>query len=634
MKKLLALLLLLSLIFSYTACSAKKNGNTDGGESTETPGDNNGNGTTDTPTGITVVVPEYKDYGRDTVDFNKLVYSRPNIQSLIDAFAAVTAGVEGGLNTVDANIESIRTLEVPLETVRSMYSLAQIYNNSDSSVAYWQNEYEYISTNYPRLTQAIEDLLVACARSEDKVIFEQAYFGYSLDEYVDGGIYTDDVVELMAEEARLESEYSSLSTANVKIVYNGTDSNARWEGTVDEVIEKAREYYQNDDRKYETCLVAIDEYYQAARESKEQDLLIELIKVRRLIADELGYSSYSELAYDGMGYDYTAEEMFGLLSDIGRYVTPVMNDLYATVLQSYFISNREPAVSSTVVINTLYEVYSKLGGDYKDAYSYMLQHGLYNIADYSSNRYGGAFTAYIDTNNSPFIFMTSTGFIDDFNTLSHEFGHFLDGYINYGDDASLAISEISSQALELLTLTKLKNNVSAASYVYLEYYTMFTFLYNVLMTQSCYSAFEHMVYELEYDEITKDKLEHLVDEAYVLIFGEGAVNLDRVDLSHMTIAHTILYPFYVESYVTSGIVSLDIFFAESARTGNAGDGFALYEALINRTTEELDFVAQLEAVGIDSPFLKNKVKEIADNVNFQIVGKHYYTESDNYIGAA
>ena len=107
-----------------------------------------------------------------------------------------------------------------------------------------------------------------------------------------------------------------------------------------------------------------------------------------------------------------------------------------------------------------------------------------------------------------------------------------------------------------------------------------------------------------------------------------------VGLSHMTIAHTILYPFYVESYVTSGIVSLDIFFAESARTGNAGDGFALYEALIKRGNEELDFVAQLEAVGIDSPFSRSKIKEIADNVNFQIVGKHYYTESDNYIGAA
>lgn len=632
MKKLLALLLLFSLIFSYTACSTKKNDN--GNNDTVTPDDNGGDQGSTLPSGLTIVVPEYKDYGRDTVDFDKLVYSRPNMQSLIDAFADVTAKIAGGENTVEADIASIRTLEVPLETVRAMYSLAQIYNNSDSSIEYWQKEYEYISTSYPRLTQAIEDLLVACARSEGKTAFEENYFGYSLDEYVNGGIYTDAVVALMAEEARLESEYSSLSTASVKIVYKGTDQNARWEGTVDEVIEKAREYYKNDDRKYETCLVAINEYYQAAREVMEQDILIELIKVRRLIADELGYTSYSVLAYDGMGYDYTASEMFALLSDIGKYVTPVLNDLYASVLQSYFISNKEPTVNSTVMINTLYEVYSGLGGDYKDAYSYMLQHGLYNISEYSSNRYSGAFTSYIDTNNSPFIFMTSSGFIDDYNTLAHEFGHFLDGYINYGDDASLAISEISSQGLELLTLTKLKNNVPAASYVYLEYYTMFTYLYNVLMTQSCYSAFEHMVYELEYDEITKDKLEELVDEAYVLIFGEGTVNLDMVGLSHMTIAHTILYPFYVESYVTSGIVSLDIFFAESARTGNAGDGFALYEALIRRGNEELDFVAQLEAVGIDSPFSRSKIKEIADNVNFQIVGKHYYKESDNYIGAA
>ena len=628
MKKLIALLLALSMLLGLCACARP-----DGGDEATQPDagteDNGGS----TSTGITVVVPEYKDYGRDTVDFDKLVYSRPNMQSVIDGFAAATAAVEANATDVADQIETIRALEAPLSGVRSMYALAQIYNNTDSSVEYWQNEYSYISTNYPRLTRSVEDLLVACARSEHRETFEKDYFGYSLEEYVDGGIYSDEVVALMEQEAALESEYTSISTANVKITYNSSaSSDIRWSGTVDEVIAMAKDYYKYDTDSYERCLLAIDVLYEKARLEIEKPLFIELLRIRRHIADELDYDSYSELAYESMGYDYSPAEMLTLLTDIGRYAAPVASDLEHTVFQSYFISNVQPKVSRTAVINTLYEVYSKLGGDYKDAYSYMLQHGLYDVAPSGSNRYDGAFTAYIDDNASPYLFMTSTGFIRDYTTLSHEFGHFLDGYVNYGNDASLSVSEISSQALELLTLTKLKNNIHARYYLYLEYYTMFTYLNSVLLTQSFYSAFEHMAYELSYDDITEERLEKTVEDAFTLVFG-NEMYIDG-DLSYVTIAHTFLYPFYVESYVSAGLVSLDIFFMESSMTGTAGNGFAVYDALIDRGDDELSFIELLDKVGLDSPFSSGKVKEIADNIYFQIVGKRYYKTGDNGIGAA
>lgn len=630
MKKLIALLLVLSLVLGFSACSKPdKNGN---GSTEQTPD----NGATDNGgsinTGLTVFVPEYKDYGRGTVDFDKLIYSRPNMQSLIDGFGAVTFEIEANETSVEEQIARIRELEAPLSNVKTMYALSQIYNNSDSSVEYWQTEYGYISTNYPKLSQIVEDLLVACARSEHRETFENDYFGYSLEEYVDGGIYSDEVVALMEEEASLESAYTSISTANVQITYKGVDSNVNWTGTTDEVIAKAREYFKYDDASYERCLLVIDALYEKARLEIEKPLLIELIKVRKLISDELGYDSYSVLAYDGMGYDYSPEEMLSVLGDIGRYAAPVASDLEYTVFQSYFATNVQPRVNTIAVINTLYEVYDKLGGDYKDAYSYMLQHKLYDVKAGSANRYDGAFTTYIDDNASPYIFMTASGFIRDYTTLAHEFGHFLDGYVNYGVDASLSVSEISSQALELLTLTKLRNNIPARNYSYLEYYTMFSYLNSVLLTQSFYAAFEHMAYALDYENITEDRLEKIVEEAFSLVFGDE-MSIDG-DLSYVTIAHTFLYPFYVESYVTAGIVSLDVFFKEHRITGNAGDGFAIYGALIDRGDEELSFLEQLDAAGLDSPFSYGKVKEISDNIYYLIVGKHYYKTSDNAIDAA
>ena len=627
MRKLIALLLILALVFSYSACSGKNNGNGDN----QAPG-NNGNGSGNTGSTLTVVVPEYKDYGRGTVDFDKLIYSRPNMQAIINSFEAVTAQIKDASVSASEAIDAIRALETPFADVKSMYSLSQIYNNKDFSVEYWQKEYEYISTNYPRLSKAVEDLLVACAQSEDRAIFESDYFGYSLEEYVDGGIYSDEVVALMEEEARLESEYTSISTATVEITYKGVSAAMNWTGTVDEVTAKAREYFKNDDTSYERCLLTIDLLYEQARLKIEKPLFVELVKVRRLIADELGYSSYSELAYKSMGYDYSPDEMMSLLSEIGKYASPVASDLEYRVFQSYFQTNVQPRVNDITAINTLYQVYSKLGGDYSDAYSYMLQHGLYDVSSGSSNRFSSAFTSYIDSNASPYLFMTSSGFLRDYTTLAHEFGHFLDGYVNYGEDASLSISEVSSQALELLTLVKLKNRISAKNYEYLEYYTMFTFLNSVLLTQSFYAAFEHMAYQLEYDEITESRLTRIVDDAFSMIFGDE-MDIDG-DLSYVSIVHTFLYPFYVESYVTAGVVSLDIFFAESSITGRSGDGFAIYEALIHRDSENLGFVEQLEAAGLSSPFAGGKVKEIADNIYFLIVGKHYYKDNSSNIGAA
>ena len=87
----------------------------------------------------------------------------------------------------------------------------------------------------------------------------------------------------------------------------------------------------------------------------------------------------------------------------------------------------------------------------------------------------------------------------------------------------------------------------------------------------------------------------------------------------------MVYPCYVESYVTSALVSLDIFFAEANETGT---GFALYEALVRRGESEMGFEERLESVGIDSPFLAGKVTETANAIFRYFTGYDYYLSGD------
>ncbi len=99
---------------------------------------------------------------------------------------------------------------------------------------------------------------------------------------------------------------------------------------------------------------------------------------------------------------------------------------------------------------------------------------------------------------------------------------------------------------------------------------------------------------------------------------------DYDSVSDLIVPHLILDPFYVQTYVTSAFVSLQIFFEEIETKGN---GLALYKSLIYRN-ENLDFNSYIDLVGLDSPFNEETVKSIADSMHYIILGSHYFEESD------
>ena len=425
----------------------------------------------------------------------------------------------------------------------------------------------------------------------------------------------------MQREAELEAEYSSFSTATVEITYTRFGVDEPFQGTVDEVKAQLKEYFGNDTTAYNNSLINVNNLYKQKLNELSKPIYIELVKTRRLIADELGYDSYTELAYENLGYDYSDEEMLALLGDVAKYVFTVTDKLTAEVFDGY--EPPKASVDNVTLINTLYSVYSDLGGTYKDAFSYMLQHGLYDISGKAENRYEGAFSTYLENNASPYIFITTSGYMSDYTVTAHEFGHFLDGYVNFGAEDSLSIMEVSSEAMELLTLARLKGILDSAEYKYLCYVTISSYLYEVLLAQSFYSVFEHMVYALDYSEITEDKLIEVMKEAHTFIYGESNVDLK---LSNVIIPHTMLYPCYVESYVTSALVSLDIFFVENDERGS---GFALYEKLINRSDNGLSFAERLAEASIDSPFLEGKVEEVSSEIYRYITGKEYSFDTNS-----
>ena len=515
-------------------------------------------------------VPTYKDYLRGTENFSELIYTRPDIDAALLLIDELCLLISENELSYEEQLSRLSEIDSYYIDIRSMSALATIYNYKNTKDEFWSAEYLYLTSGYPRFSQGIEKLFVSAANSPHIDSFEKDYFGEGLEEYIDGGIYTDAAVELMAREAELEAEYSSLSA----------DSG-----------------------------------------SSGANLLVELIKLRRLIADELGYESYEDFAYETLYHDYEPEKMTDFIKNVTEYVIPVYvslsTNLFYPYVKSYSKTVSDYKTMKGELINSLYDVYLEADENLGEIYSYMLQHALYDIENRGDCRFDASFTTYIEGNASPFLYITLDNSVHDFTTLAHEFGHFADGYINDNGDASLDLKELSSQGLELLTIKKLSKKLDEGAYKYL-LYTKLDDLLSTIIFQSFYASFEAQAYALKYEDITPDKLNAIVAKT-AKNFG---ISNGFDSLHYVLIPHLFLYPFYVQSYATSATAALEIYTIEAK---NEGLGFELYSTLLNRSgLSEESFTEILEKNGLASPFDSSALKEILNELHYLTLGAYYY----------
>ena len=217
--------------------------------------------------------------------------------------------------------------------------------------------------------------------------------------------------------------------------------------------------------------------------------------------------------------------------------------------------------------------------------------------------------------------MSFYGDVLDYSTLIHEFGHFADNYINNGAQAPLDTLEISSQALELLMIKHLTGKVSQTDALLLKYSALCTVL-ETLIYQGLYARYEELVYELSYDDITMENL----NKAVVAVAEEFGFNTDYVnEVSIMLIPHTVLYPFYVQSYCTSVVPAIEVYYMEK---DESGAGFDAYKNLILREEYGCTFEEELETAGLTSPFTIGHIKDICNKIYYEIIGSNYFKDNN------
>lgn len=482
--------------------------------------------------------------------FSQMEYSRPDMQVLEDV---LQESCQIAREETDARktMEAVYDYYDVYDRFYTDLALADIHYSCDLTDTYWQEEYDFCLEQVGTVDAGLEELYYALAESPIRKELEEDYFGEGYFDSYDGeSVYSQEFLALMEQEAQLQSKYQQLM-AGYSYSEEFLDQNA---------VEMTQ-------------------------------ILVDLVQVRQQMAQEAGYDSYPDFAYDFYHYrDYTAEQAENYMKEI----PVVLDDLYRAVNQSRIWELGYDYCSEEDTFAYVQTAAKNMGRTTARAFAELEDRELCHIG-YGLNKAEGAYEVYLWSYTSPFIYMSPYQDQTDKLSFAHEFGHFLNDYTSKGSYVGTDISEIQSQGFEYLSLFYGENTEDLEKYKLAD--SLLTYV-----EQAAYGLFEQQLYQLEGSQLTVENVMVLY-ESIGLAFGFDSWNWDSRDF--VLISHFYTDPMYIISYVVSNDVAFQIYQMEKAA---AGTGLKTYEACVKSQDSYLLWFT--EEYGLESPFVPGRLEQV------------------------
>lgn len=508
------------------------------------------------------------DYREFMVDFKDMEYERPDT----DVLQEKADEIEETLSSFLSYRKLTKSLNEFFEMLNDFYTmqmLATIRSDIDTSDEEMYEEYIYCMNAATDVSNIYDELMIACSNSSYCFLLDRFYFYGALEEGYseqgdDGYSPSDELTELFYRENEYIGQYHEL--------YN----------------EMSQEY---------------DSAVYSRYNEQMANIYIELIKVRKEIADMLDYSSYEEYAYIEHGRDYSPEVLDEYTEAIKEYLVPLYREADKADLfyDLYELDSMDADTCFGYVRDTLYE----LDPYFEEAMDFMTEYNLYDI-EASDTKFDNSYTTYLSSYDAPFLYSCPYGDESDILTFAHEFGHFTDNYVNYNTTYSTDASETFSQGLEYLLISNMSDGDEQAV---LTNYKMLDAL-SIYIDQCSYNEFEKRAFNLKDDELTVDGLNALykdICDEYGLT--DAYRNFDY-SLTWIAISHLFEAPFYVISYCVSDSAAFMLYNMELEHPGS---GLEMYFNLMDEAYE-YDFLDLLESQGMDSPITASTIKAISETL--------------------
>ena len=567
-KKILRVLALLLAVFLLAGCSSLK-------QTAE-----------DFVNAVSGVSVNGVQHGTGMIHFDSMEYSRPDLETLrADIDAVEEALLDGASYAALSSLLDVCFADY--YRFYTMYNLADIRSCQDLTDEYYAAEYSWCDENYYVVQQLFDELYYACAAAPQAQELEERYFWEGFTEQysdADSSYYNDEAVELMQEESSLIAEYRALM-ANPTIDRDGAE-----ESYFDIIHELEGEEFNS----------ALVQYYEKYNPDFA-DIFIRLVDVRNRLARTLGFESYEQMQYYFyFERDYTPEQAAAYVADIKEYMVPFYLEVMAEQPYEQLWYNH---VSEMQLYNILASVAGQIGGQVEEAFDFMGQYGLYDIS-VSTKKVSMSFQTYLSDYEAPFLFLDACGDTEDILSFAHEFGHYVDAYVNFDAYETIDVAEIFSQAMEYLTLSRLE---SAMDREEAENVTRMKLLdtLELYVQQASFAEFESRVYAMGAENLSAEILNDLSlqlakDYGY---YEEGYD--EYYAMSWCDITHFFELPFYVITYPVSNDIAMQIYALEEQQNGR---GLEKFMEILPRDYEY--FMDAVSTGGFESPFASGRIESV------------------------
>lgn len=393
----------------------------------------------------------------------------------------------------------------------------------------------------------------------------------------------DDVADGLAEYEAADAELTTLFDREQELIseyYSALDGinelEAEVQGqtwTVGEWNDGAgAELYDSDYDGY----LAVKSALQDAMNDGFAAIYLELVDLRKEIAEAYGYDDYIEFAYvNTYNRDYGKEEAESFCEQVRSLVSERYYDEVYNDLRTY--GSITAAMDTDELLTTLRSYAGQVDSAVVDAYDLMLENGLYDIDSIGEGRFGGSYVTELPSVNAAFLFSTTYGDDLDLRNLCHELGHFTHFTRVHNPNrlcysANFDLLEIHSNGLELL-YTHFYDDIYGDTAQDMEYSELAGQL-NTVVDGCIYDEFQRRVYEAE--DLRADDVSRLFRE---ICASYGKYEDTQADATWTRVSHNFDSPFYYISYAASSLAALQLW-DESCEDfdGAVADWLALVDA--------------------------------------------------------
>ena len=395
----------------------------------------------------------------------------------------------------------------------------------------------------------------------------------------------DRLTELYDRESELVAEYYSRIDAADSAEY--TYKGKTWTMDMLEGTEGDSLYYRDYDGYLQVWYGLME-----AVNDQVGPLYLELVDVRAEIARESGYDNYIDYAYEAVyGRDYTAAEAQEFCELVKGDIAHAYygDDIYYSDIWYEEIGTD---ISTGKMLSVLDEYTALMGEDIHAVWEHMSSLGLFDIGN-GAGRLESCYTTEFSLLNEPVIFLYTYGDSYDFSSITHEFGHAVDAYLNPPENwlsvvGSYDLFEIHSTGMEMLFMPYYEeifgDEAEAASFISL------ADLLACVVDGCIADEFQRRVYENP--DMTLEEINRL----YCDICAEyGQYEPYDVDYYWMYITHNFDSPLYYISYAASAVASLQLW--QIGQT-DPEEAYAIWHSVLEYGAYDEGYLTVLPACGL------------------------------------